>query len=215
MVVDDRSEVVAENDLDERAGRVLPQRRASERRGQARRYFETPVRFMTDDAREFEGVLKDISATGVRIATDEPPPIGTSIILYVDRIGRFEGTVVRLGENEFALKMRMSGAKLARLEQSIRLFFEQEAADAPISDRRNNISDRRAHERCVVDIDEIIGLTAGGDQFECKIANLSLGGAEIITSASLSLGQLVKIGNVEGVITRVTDTGFAVQRTNL
>ncbi len=199
-------------DLSEHNHRPVPPRRAYDRRRHDRRYFEAPVRFMTAQGGEFMGLLQDISPSGLRISADHPPPLGDAVILYVDKIGRFEGRVVRSQEDHFALQIAMSALKLARLEKAIMDFFETDAKDAEISDRRRGARDRRTHERRAVEIDDLIGVSAAGEKFKCRIANLSLGGAEIITDADLELGEIVTIGANKGVVTRMTPLGYAVKR---
>ncbi len=165
---------------------------------------------MTAEGGEFTGLLQDISPSGLRIAAEDPPGKGDTVILYVDKIGRFEGCVVRSANDHFALKMSMSALKLARFEKAVLEFFETEAKDAEISDRRRDAQDRRAHERRAVEIEDLVGVSAAGEKFKCRIANLSLGGAEIITDADLKLGEIVTIGANQGVVTRATRNGYAV-----
>lgn len=198
-------------ELERNACAVKP-RRVLERRKHYRRFLETPVRFMTDDGGEFDGCLLDISLSGLKIRSETPPAIQQDIVLYINRIGRFEGRVVRCEGTEFALEMRMSDQKLLRLEEAIQQFLEEEAQDAAYPERRGDISDRRAHSRCIPCIDEIEARTSGGNQFKCFIASISLDGVEIVTKAKLTVGQSIIVGNVDGVVMRKTERGYAIRR---
>lgn len=192
----------------------LPDRRQDDRRASDRRYFHTPVRFLTEDRCEYNGTLENISAGGLCIKSLEIPHSGENIILYIDCIGRFEATVMWRNDTHFGLQMALSPAKLERLELSISRFFQRAAPDAPYSDRRQHpVGDRRSHDRLEGQIEsKVEACTDDNVKFLCSIANLSLNGIEVITDAQLRLGEGVQVGTFHGVISRKTQKGYAIIR---
>ena len=190
-------------------------RRGYDRRRRERRYFETRVRFLTPDGVEHLGALKDISPIGLGIATDQRPALEARVIVYIDRIGRFEGLVVRHDEEGFGVQMLLSDTKLDRLEKAIERFFLNEYPDAESSDRRVGVNDRRSSGRCSIDLDEIFGVRMDGERFKCSILNISLTGIEVSTPAHLDLGEEVRIGAVRGIVVRSTGRGYAINRADI
>ncbi|MEL7487394.1 MAG: PilZ domain-containing protein [Pseudomonadota bacterium] len=189
-----------------------PPRRAYDRRRIDRRYLQIPVRFMTEGEAEHAGVLRDISAIGLGIEADVGPALHSQIVVYIDRIGRFEGRVVRAEATGFGVKMDLTDQKRIRFEQAVKAYIDANDPDADVSDRRDGVADRREKLRHVVDLHEITGVAADDETFTCTILNLSLSGVEIATDADLVLGDPVTIGVVKGVIVRKTARGFAIKR---
>ncbi len=191
----------------------IDRRENSDRREHDRRYLELPVRFLMSDLIEHKGILYDISAGGMRITSEVVPSYADLLIVYIDGIGRFEGKFIRSVEDGFAVQMILSPKKAARLEQSIDLYFKNYVEDSKVLTRRNETSDRRGHRRVVCDSrGELIATTDEGHQFRCNIINMSLGGMEISSAASLDLGQKVRIGTANGRVSRKTANGYAIVR---
>src|SRR5579871_5231492 len=72
-------------------------------------------RYMLADRREAKCVVLDVSLGGVAIEAAEKGAIGETVVLYVDRIGRLEGKVVRHLPEGFALQMDASSRVAARI----------------------------------------------------------------------------------------------------
>lgn len=66
-----------------------------ERRRHQRVKLTLSARFMRDDGSEHVAQILDISAGGVGLECETRPEVGESIIVYIDRLGRFRGQVVR------------------------------------------------------------------------------------------------------------------------
>ena len=59
------------------------------------------ARFLTETGDERSGVVLNISAGGAMVRAKFPPAFGQNVVLYIDQVGRFEGKVVRSGNNCF------------------------------------------------------------------------------------------------------------------
>lgn len=204
---------VLEATFEQSHGEPVTPRRGYDRRQHERRFLNTNVRFMVVNGFEDQGALCDISRAGFKIRGGRLPAIGDTIIAYMDEIGRFQGLVIRHEEDDaFAAQMNLSASKLARLEHSLDAYFAKEETKGGLSDRRSACKDRRRHERRRIDLDYIEAARSTGEAFRCSVANISFCGVEIMTDQSLTIGETVTIGVVQGVVTRKTDIGYAVAR---
>jgi len=156
--------------------RPITNRRSEDRRQADRMVFTVPVRLLAQDKSEHSGTSVDISHRGIRIRSNYIPNKDEKIIAYLDSIGRFEGIVARRTDDDFAIAMQLSDAKLERLKASIDMFFARHAPNAPISDRRRGPDERREFSRYdLVANRYVTGMTAAGERFLCNILNISLG----------------------------------------
>jgi hypothetical protein len=83
-------------------------------------------RYMLADGREYPCRTVDISAGGVAIVGTIKGKIGERVIVYLDRVGRIEGNIVRHFDGCFAITLRASPLKRQALAAEIaRLIKEQ------------------------------------------------------------------------------------------
>lgn len=204
----DLESVLDDENLDEN---IVPPRRSTDRRYDVRRRIEVDLRFHSPSQGEQAGSLLDISISGVRVKTSNVPAEGEDVIMYIDKIGRFNGRVIRAENEAFAAKIDVSGPKLKRLENAMSRFFEEAFPDSELSDRRKGTSERRHFDRSNSD-DQLTGYTSSNEAFKCSVLNISLGGIEIETTAQLTLGEHVTVGVVKGIIIRRTEQGYAIKR---
>ena len=207
----DLESVLDDESLDEK---LVPPRRSTERRNDVRRRIEVDLRFQSHSQGEQAGSLLDISISGVRVKTSNVPAEGEDIIMYIDKIGRFNGRVIRAEHEVFAAKIDVTGPKLKRLEDAMSRFFEESFPDSELSDRRKGTSERRHFDRSSSSDDQLTGHTSSNEAFKCSVLNISLGGIEIETTAQLALGESVTVGVVKGVIIRRTEQGYAIKRSD-
>ncbi len=192
--------------------RPIANHRSEDRRQADRMVFTVPVRLLAEDQTEHRGMSVDLSHRGIRIQSGFIPNKDERIIAYLDSIGRFEGIVVRRTDDDFAIAMRLSDAKLDRLKASIDMFFARHAPNVPISDRRQGADGRREFSRPdLVTNRHVNGMTAEGECFLCNILNISLDGIEIETVARLAIGETLKIGMFTGVVIRQTTGGYTIR----
>jgi len=187
-------------------------RRKMDRRESERRHIELPLRFYSLESGEATGTLCDISAGGMQIIANDLPRLGEAIIVYIDRIGRFEGHVIRADHGTFAVTINATASKLARLEVKLETFLAEEYPDASVSDRRECDRDRRYFVRSEDAHKSLTGYTIDGQEFQCSVVDISLGGLSIKTDTDLSIGMRLKVGTVNGVVIRQTESGYAIKR---
>jgi hypothetical protein len=83
-------------------------------------------RYMLADGHEYPCRTVDISAGGVAIVGTIKGKIGERVVVYLDRVGRIEGTIVRHFDGCFAITLRVSPLKREALSAEVaRLVKEQ------------------------------------------------------------------------------------------
>jgi hypothetical protein len=76
-------------------------------------------RYMLSDGREYPCRTVDISAGGVAIVSATKGKLGERVVLYLDRIGRVEGRVVRHFGGGFAIALRATSLKQQTLASTV------------------------------------------------------------------------------------------------
>ena len=78
-------------------------------------------RYMLPNRREYPCTVIDVSAGGLALTARELGKIGDSVIVYIDKLGRVEGQIVRFVHGGFALKFtgstRAAEAFIRRLDE--------------------------------------------------------------------------------------------------
>src|SRR6478735_7380764 len=72
-------------------------------------------RLMLANHDEFECTATDMSPGDVLFTCEARPRSGERIIAYIDHVGRLEGTVARLAENAFVIKINATDRKREKL----------------------------------------------------------------------------------------------------
>jgi hypothetical protein len=87
----------------------------ADRRNAQRHRLRLAGRYMLFDRSEWICETVDISTTGVLLMGTAFPNLGQTVVVYLEILGRLEGTVVRLKPIEFALHIRAAECKRQRL----------------------------------------------------------------------------------------------------
>jgi hypothetical protein len=164
-------------------------------------HLDAPAMFLFAP-NENECVIEDASATGVSLAAKTRPPIGETVIIYSDLLGRLECRIVRHHERGFAAEIETTANKREKLAELLKWVATQ------ISAGRNF---HRAHERVVPSRARTILRLRDGTIEQCMLKDLSRAGAAIVSSHSPDVNTLVTIGSQRARVVRRTLDGFAVE----
>lgn len=180
--------------------KILPDASAEavERRRHARIEISLRARFLTSDGIEKPCLVVNISAGGALCRTVAPPAENETVVLYIDRVGRFEGKVVRSGRRTFAVDYRGRRAKSNRTADALTLALN--------SRRRidNNIAPRIKQDAPALVILE------NGETRPCSILDISLTGASIEIDPRPPLGAQITLGKMSAKVVRRHEKGVAV-----
>lgn len=163
-------------------------------------------RYMLEDRTDYPCQSIDISPGGLAVAAPVCPDNGARVVVYLDTIGRVEGTISRQLEDGFALKLKTPALKREKLADQLTWLANRSALGMP--------EDRR-HERIEPRIRRAMLKTADGQEYPVKIIDVSLSGTALMANIKLDLGALVTVGNTVGRVVRIFDGGIALEFTRM
>lgn len=180
----------------------LRRQAAPDRRLHRRVAWTVGVRGLSEDGVEFAARTVDICAGGLRLSTDTNLVVGQSVILYLDEIGRVEGSIVRqLCDDEFAVALRTPTRKREKIADQLTWLINR--------DRLALEEDRTAQRRA--GSGQVIVTFGQGMTVACSVIDISLFGVALRTNGPRpQLGVRVQVGDRTGTCVRFIDGGFAV-----
>jgi hypothetical protein len=198
-------------DFADAAARLAAARTAARER---RRFRRAPLvvggRLLDPLGREHDCRTADISPGDVRLAATVLPEIGSSVVIYLEGLGRLAGSVARrCGEDEVAVIFQMSAHKRERMAEALTWMINKEALGLEESDRRlpGGIAEEPAGSRRSMARIEI----ETGGVIEGEVLDFSLAGITVQTpKPPPPLGSWVRVGGVYGRVARLIEGGFAV-----
>ena len=159
-------------------------------------------RYMLRDRREFPCQTIDMSPGGVLLFAPVRAEIGERVIVYLDQLGRIEGTVARHVDNGFALAVNVPKMKREKLADQLTWLANRHALGM--------LEDRR-HERIAPrNIRSTVRMPDGREHL-AKIIDISLSGAAVTVDVRPPMGSIITIGRTQGRIVRHFDSGIAVE----
>lgn len=176
--------------------------KTKERRRHQRVTVELMGRYMLESRREYPCQSVDISPGGVSIIAPVPGVIGERVVVYLDQLGRVEGTIVRLLPNGFALALSATVRKRDKLASQLTWLANRQILGIPEDRRHDRIQPRNP--RTIVTLDN-------GSQAVARLIDVSTSGAGVSTELKLELGQRIVVGRLPAKVVRKFDGGVAVE----
>ncbi|WP_196258723.1 PilZ domain-containing protein [Pelagibacterium limicola] len=159
-------------------------------------------RYMLADRREFPCQIIDMSPGGARVIAPVSGDPGEKIIIYLDHLGRVEGTITGLIDGGFEMTLVSSPRRRDKLAAQLTWLANKDLLNLP--------EDRR-HERVVPDIRHSSILLEDGRRYNCKITDISLSGAAVELDVRPALGTPVTLGRMRARVVRHFQDGIAVE----
>ena len=152
-------------------------------------------RYMLADKREFPCVTTDMSPGGVSCIASVRGAIGESVVVYLDQIGRVEGTIVRHTDRGFALALSMPYSKREKIANQLTWLVNRDILGLPEDRRSERIVPLRRHSILAVD---------GEREHIVKLIDVSLSGVAIATAIRPAIGTRAKLGQTSGNVVRIS-----------
>ena len=173
-----------------------------DRRRFRRVMWQVPVRGLTGTGEEFSCMTVDVCAGGLRINLARPLEKGDNLVLYIEGVGRVEGSVARvLNEIGYAVEFKVPPRKREKIADALTWLINKEKlglVDERIAERRPSAG-------------QIIATHGKGVSIACAVADVSLFGVALKTAGPRPMiGDRVQIGERAGTCVRYIDGGFAV-----
>jgi hypothetical protein len=184
-------------------GQVAPlDARPVERRRHQRVKVALLGRYMLADKREFPCQTTDMSPGGVALFVPVKGELGSRVVVYVDQIGRIEGSIVRHLDRGFALSLNVPLIKREKLADQLTWLANRHILGLP--------EDRR-HERVIPRNPRSTLRLEDGREYIVKLIDVSLSGVAIKADVQPPLGTFVTVGRTPGRVVRHFHGGIGVE----
>ena len=176
--------------------------RPVERRRHQRVSVQLAGRYMLESRREFPCQTLNISPGGVALLAPAVGVLGERVIVYLDQIGRVEGSIVRHIQNGFAISFSATVRKRDKLASQLTWLANRHILGLP--------EDRR-HDRIQPRIPRTVLTLPDGKQVVARLIDASTSGAGISTDLNLDMGLRIVVGKLPATIVRKFEGGIAVE----
>ena len=174
-----------------------------ERRRTQRVKISVLGRYMLADRREFPCQTLDMSPGGLALFAPVRGEIGERVVVYLDQLGRVEGTIARHMETGFAIAMTLPLIKREKIADKLTWLANRTALGLPEDRRHERIEP--VHKRTTLK-------TVEGHEYPARLIDVSASGAALTSTAKFPVGTGVTIGRTPGTVVRVgTDTWRAMR----
>ena len=157
---------------------------------------------MLPDRQEYPCQVLDMSPGGVAMLAPVKGRIGERVVSYLDHIGRVEGTIARLFESGFAVRVNVPLMKREKLAEQLTWLANRHDLGM--------LEDRR-HERIIPRGTRATLTLEDGSRHSVKLIDVSRSGAAMITDCMPAVGTRVTIGGTAAQVVRTSASGLAVE----
>jgi hypothetical protein len=162
-------------------------------------------RYMLSDRREFPCQVLEMSPGDALVIAPVTGVVGEKVIVYLDHIGRIEGTIIEAVDGGFMMELGASARKRDKMAAQLTWLANKDVLDLP--------EDRR-HERVVPDNRHSTVVLDDGRRYNCKIIDISLSGAAIELAVRPAMGTPVTLGRMRARVVRHFQDGVGVEFTS-
>jgi hypothetical protein len=158
-------------------------------------------RYMLPDMSEHPCQVTNLTTTGATFLTSEIPPIGLTIVAYLEELGRIEAVSDKAVPGGFRISFALKGSRLEKLESRIKWLGE----------RTTNGEEGRRHARFEPRDSQSQITLPDGRVYNCEVVDISVSGAGVTVDVLPSLGTYVMLGKMRGRVVRYLENGVAIE----
>ena len=173
-----------------------------ERRRHQRVAVQLMGRYMLESRREFPCQTVNISPGGLALLAPVPGNLNERVVVYLDQLGRVEGTVVRHFQNGFAIAFSATVRKRDKLASQLTWLANRAVLGLP--------EDRR-HERVQPRIPRTVVTLDNGQSFVARLIDVSTSGASVSIDIKLAMDSRIIVGKLPAKVVRIFEGGVAVE----
>ena len=144
----------------------------------------------------------DIQQDAVSITAIDSAPLGETVIVYLDHLGRLTGKVTRIFEGGFVLALELTERKRAKLAEHIEAFADRDLIDQVLDDSPIAPPVNEQNERLTL---------ADGRSYPVQIKDLSLSGASTACEVIPALSAPVEVAGLSGRVVQHYPGGLRVE----
>jgi hypothetical protein len=157
--------------------------------------------FMPADEREAHCQIVDLSPDEASVQCEIALECGTPVVLYVESLGRFEGTIATRDDNVFRVQFVCTVAKRQRTAEQLTLFLK-EGPDGGSAPRRR----QRSRQNGIVQFTR-----ADGQIAQCEVIDISVSGVSLKTGIRPQIGEFVLIAQTAGRVLCYHEHGISIE----
>jgi c-di-GMP-binding flagellar brake protein YcgR len=176
--------------------------RPMERRRHQRVDVQVMGRYMLESRREYPCQTVNISPGGLAILAPVMGNLGERVVIYLDQLGRVEGTVIRQFQNGFAIAFSATVRKRDKLASQLTWLANRQLLGLPEDRRHDRVQPRIP--RTIITLDD-------GQQVVARLIDISTSGAGVSTDLKLAMDQRIVVGKLPAKVVRVFEGGVAVE----
>ncbi|MGI9374431.1 MAG: PilZ domain-containing protein [Hyphomicrobiales bacterium] len=165
--------------------------------------LELSGRYMNANQMEFPCTLDSIDLPDLRINTTGEYEPGERVIVYLEELGRLEGDVREETDEGFVLCVDMNKPRLVKINERLKSLQNRKQGE--------NADELRRHPRFSPAKQTSHLTLSDGRTYPCEVVDISVSGAAINVDVIPALGTYVMLGKMRGRITRILDTGIAIE----
>ncbi len=162
-----------------------------------------PGRYLAPDKTAHDCVVENLSLDGATLVNCDGAPVGATVVLYVEGLGRLVADVVATGDNSMDVTFDKAQSKLDPLKAYL-------SGSNPTA----NGGERRQHPRVNADNPLKPVRLPDGEIRQCEIADISLSGALVVLDILVPIGAPVWIGNSPGYVAERREDGTVIRFKN-
>lgn len=159
-------------------------------------------RFMLPDMSEHPCQVTSIDLQGATFLTETVPPLGQTIVAYLEEVGRVEATSAAPVAGGFAVTFSLTGARRDRFEQRLRWLQQKQMGANPEDRRHARYEPRDSHSQITL---------PDGREYICEVIDISLSGAAVKVDVMPSLGTQILLGKMRGRVVRYLENGVGIE----
>ena len=171
-----------------------------------RRYTRVAVallgRYMLSDRQEYPCQTIDMSPGGVRLTCAVGGTVGERIVIYLEHVGRIEGTVARILPDGSAVTINATTHKRDKIASQLTWLANRTELGLPEDRRHERVVPRRALTTLHLE---------GGREIAARIVDISLSGAAVACEVDLPLDTSLTVGRTPGRVVRRFKGGAAIE----
>ena len=128
--------------------------------------------------------------------------VGDRIVAYCDEFGKLDGSIWRLLDRGFIMRIAATESERRKLATQI---------DGYEKIKNYDIIDRRLHKRVIPVNPSSIIFFGDGSQVDCFVIDISTSGAALSANVQPAIGTPLAVGSLVGRVVRHLDYGFAIK----
>ncbi|KQP80538.1 PilZ domain-containing protein [Methylobacterium sp. Leaf117] len=189
-------------DVERSAGLLARDRRSPDLRRHHRVKVSILGRYMLADRREYPCQTVDMSPGGVSLTCAVMGALGERVVLYLEHVGRIEGTIARLIPGGFAVRLNATPRKRDKIASQLTWLANRENLGLP---------EGRTHERLTPLVTGVVLRLESGREVAARIIDISMSGVALTTASTPAIGVSLMVGRTPGRVVRHFEGGIGVQ----